>query len=267
MKNKQKITLFLSITLVLSIFGNVIGTGASVTNLITNPTYYYEPNINNQTAFHVVDNVWGDRYVGFEITGISAVPMPYGDVDQLNLSILEYDEGLEDITASESKVIYLLDSVDAPNRYFAITGDGEHGNTGILATLMIPLNTSNVADLYLLGEIMTEIKYPQPNWNLNVYGGILNLTQFKVVGNELQLYNETSGYYANMTFDPVTGILETAAIRVDMYFGEEMGNIEFIQTVTREMDFSKANPLDETDLTPNVGDGLLFKFEIGRAHV
>ncbi len=247
MKRTNKTTLIITLLLGMSFAMLFPAKSSAEMQLENNDGWEWAVNIGDQLVYNVSDNVAGDRYEGYEVLG-NGTSMSILDV--CNFSILEYNIDNSQVEPMGMEMIAAVDH--ATFNYWSIQFYDEGAQSGglVMAFPVIPINSSDGSlDLAYWGEAM-----------VGNYGGAtypsLDLFEFNVNGNELQIFNSTLGYYVNMTYN-ASGVLTYADVLVELDMG---GPVILDQTITLSTEgTSVLNPIDETTLGVSVGDSLIYE--------
>jgi hypothetical protein len=238
---KKSLMLF-TVALGLTLFlGPMQSVRASIA-MPNNASWMWGVDVDDQLVYHVVDNVIGERYLGFEVDGASV----YGGGNIMNLSLQEYAYPSGPI--QDSGVVFFV--ITEASQIWAFSDNSSVFQTFMYAFPLIPLTSSGGAlDLYIWGGILTSPAHP-----MNTYGSQFNLTEYAVVGNVLQMYNSTTGHYCNITYD-TNGIMQSAEI----YLATDFGSGIFRQSITKDTDISKINMLQYTDFQYPANNLLIYQ--------
>jgi PKD repeat protein len=205
-------------------------------NINIGDTMYYQVNTSKDSTFK-------SEYTGFKVTSSAYVNMGGVWADQINLTRREYNAQTQTI----------VDSSRIFGVYWNTQWNGGGGLDGFvslsdfqdfIATPVVPVKSAGQSlDLNLMGGFMTNLTMNESAWQLSTYGAGMNLTQFNVVGNELQVYNSTTGHYCNMTYFN-NGTLDSA--KINMYLNTEGSWKTVHLNITRVYDENLLDPIDGT---------------------
>ena len=248
MKRTNKTTLIITLLLVMSFAMFFPAKSSAEMQLQYNNEWEWAVDIGDQLVYHVVDNVGGDRYEAYEVLGNGTSA---SFLDTCNLSVLEYniENGL--VEAMGMEILAAVDHVSYTYWSIAYFDEGVQTGGMVMAFPVIPINSSDgTLNLTYWGEAMVGNPFPGATYPS------LDLFEFNVNGNELQIFNSTLGYYVNMTYN-ASGVLTYADVLVELDMG---GPVILNQTITLSTEgTSVLNPIDETTLGVNVGDSLIYE--------
>ncbi len=135
-------------------------------------------------------------YIGYQVannyTGSAQIGMMGSDqfYDAMDLTQLEWN-GTSNEAEPIGQIFTEIWNGSITQGFYNIANNGFPP----LAPLIIPLNSTGGLNLTYWGTAITNLANPNA-----IFPNSLGLYQYNVIGNQLQIYNSTSGYYINGTY-------------------------------------------------------------------
>lgn len=236
---------------VFTIISGVSGT----TTIVSEPDFEWGFNLNDFIGVRIEEIqgplVGQTRFLGYNITESKSSFNGAWWLENLTLTNMDYSIISGNVENTGNLLLYYLNTSIAPSTpVFSASYDPQVSYNPVIAPfLVLPVNISSTLDLDYWGKVLS-------NAYLSGYNTFYNLTEYSVLGNELKVYNSTTGHYINATYNLNNGTIISAESKVLMNFGA-IYTVE--QNYSRFYDPNEINPVDETVLSPIVGDSLIYK--------
>ncbi|KKM93671.1 hypothetical protein LCGC14_1206020 [marine sediment metagenome] len=257
MKKKKVKVIFLTLMVTIGMIEvfTIISGVSGTTSIDTEPYFEWGFNLTDFIGVRIEEIqgplVGQTRFLGYNITEskTSFSPWPWWS-ENLTLTNMDYSSISGNVENTENLLIYLLNTSIAPSTPFFSASYQPQASyyPMVVPFLVLPVNLSSTLDLDYWGKVLS-------NAFIGGYNTWYNLTEYSVNGNELKVFNSTTGYYINATYNLNNGTIISAESKVLMVL--EQYTVE--QNYSRFYDPNEINPIDETVLSPTVGDSLIYK--------
>ncbi len=257
--NKKKVkVIFLTLIVTIGMIEvfTIISGVSGTTPIDTEPDFKWGFNLNDFIGVRIEEIqgplVGQTRFLGYNITESKSSFNGAWWLENLTLTNMDYSIISGNVENTDNLLIYYLNTSIAPS--YPVFSASYQPQTSyypmIVPFLVLPINdTSSTLNLTYWGKVLS-------NAYLSGYNTFYNLTEYSVNGNELKVYNSTTGYYINATYNLNNGTIISAESKVLM----DLGAIYTVeQNYSRFYDPNEINPIDQTVLSPIVGDSLIYK--------
>jgi hypothetical protein len=257
---RRQLFLVISLSLMITAMGiGYIHFGQSDLGMVQNQAFKWGVSLGDQLIYSVNSTLNGapiNSNLAFVVSGNGTTNIGPFYYDYLNLTQYIYDPASNSFMNSPDNagIYYSTNTSSNPSYPFWCINDMNQSDYIMFyASMVVPLNVSNSAlDLNYWGNVMTNLTTSIKQFG--TYGCQLNLTQYYVNSNELDLFNSTTGYYCNMTFN-ANGTLQSAVFKELLWLGDWYN---VTQIYTRLSDINALNPVYNTSFQYPSGSGSLY---------